>query len=84
MIAAEMPNRYKYISQRRQDTVAHKIKHLFGFRTNLVALMTQNGNNINRSISHEMANIPKNTLAPSSFSEYLKTLAASRNTSLAS
>lgn len=46
--------------------------------------MTQNGKIINLSISHEIANKPKHTLAPSSFSEYLKTLAASRNTSLAS
>lgn len=35
-------------------------------------------------MSHEMAKKPKKTLAPSSFSEYLKTLAASMKTSLAS
>ena len=46
--------------------------------------MTQRGKNISRSMSHETAKHPKNTLAPSSFSEYLKTFAASMNTSLAS
>lgn len=46
--------------------------------------MTQNGKNISLVTSHEIAKKPKNTLAPSSFSEYLKTLAASMNTSLAS
>jgi len=53
-------------------------------RANLVAFITQKGKNISRRMSQEMAKNPKNTLAPSSFSEYLKTLAASMNTSLAS
>lgn len=53
-------------------------------RTNLDALITQKGKNINRRTSHEMAKNPKHTLAASSFSEYLKTFAASMKTSLAS
>lgn len=53
-------------------------------RANLVAFITQKGKNISRRMSQEMAKNPKHTLAPSSFSEYLKTLAASMNTSLAS
>ena len=53
-------------------------------KTNLVALITQKGKNIRRSTSHETANSPKKTLALSSLPEYLKTLAASKNTSLAS
>lgn len=57
-------------------------------RADLDELMTQNsklkGKYINRSMSHETAKHPKNTLAASSFSEYLKTLAASMNTSLPS
>lgn len=53
-------------------------------RTNLDVLITQKGKKISRSTSHEMANNPKQMLAPSSFPEYLKTLAASMNTSLAS
>lgn len=53
-------------------------------RADLDELMTQKGKYINRSMSHEKAKHPKNTLAASSFSEYLKTLAASMNTSLPS
>ena len=53
-------------------------------KTNLVALITQNGKKISRSMSHETAKNPKHTLAPNSLPEYLKTLAASMNTSLAS
>lgn len=46
--------------------------------------MTQNGKKTSLSMSQETAKQPNSTLAPSSFSEYLKTLAASRKTSLAS
>lgn len=56
----------------------------FTMRTNLEVLITQNGKNTSRSMSHEIANNPKKMLAPSSFPEYLKTFAASMNTSLAS
>lgn len=52
--------------------------------TNLVALITQNGKKISRSMSHEIAKNAKHTLAPNSLPEYLKTLAASKNTSLPS
>lgn len=50
----------------------------------LVALMIQNGKYVNRSNSQERANSAKHKLAPNSFSEYLKILADSINTSLAS
>lgn len=53
-------------------------------RFNLDALMTQKGKNISLSTSHEMANDAKHRLALNSFSEYLKTFAASISTSLAS
>jgi hypothetical protein len=53
-------------------------------RTNLVALIIQKGKNTSRSMTHEMANSPNKMLALSSLPEYLKTLAASKNTSLAS
>jgi hypothetical protein len=53
-------------------------------RADLDELMTQKGKYINRSMNHETAKHPNNTLAASSLSEYLKTLAASMNTSLAS
>ena len=46
--------------------------------------MTQKGKNINRKMTQDIANNPKITVAPSSFSKYLKTLAASIKTSLAS
>jgi uncharacterized protein YlxP (DUF503 family) len=51
---------------------------------NLDALMIQKGKNISLSTSHEMANNAKHRLALNSFSEYLKTFAASIRTSLAS
>lgn len=57
---------------------------LISLRAYLAECMAQNGKIISLSISHEIANKPKHTLAPSSFSEYLKTLAASKNTSLPS
>lgn len=53
-------------------------------RADLDDLITQKGKNISLRMSHEKAKNPNNTLAASSFSEYLKTLAASINTSLAS
>lgn len=53
-------------------------------RANLEDFITQRGKNISRRMTHEMAKNPKETLAASSFSEYLKTLAASMNTSHAS
>lgn len=46
--------------------------------------MTQNGKKTSLSMNQETAKQPNNMLAPSSFSEYLHTLAASRKTSLAS
>jgi len=53
-------------------------------KTNLVALITQKGKKISRNMSHETAKNPKHTLAANSLPEYLKTFAASMNTSLAS
>jgi hypothetical protein len=53
-------------------------------RANLDAFITQKGKIISRRMSQEMAKNPKNTLAASSFSEYLKSLAVSINTSLPS
>lgn len=69
--------RYPKACIRKEFEINYKTLHL-------VVLMTQKGKYIRRSMSHERANNPKNTLAPSSCSEYLKTLAASKNTSLAS
>lgn len=46
--------------------------------------MTQNGKYMSLKTIQDIANNPKQKLAPNSFSEYLNTLAASRNTSLAS
>lgn len=68
----------------RKNKVLKKEMTLGGRIDNLEALMTQNGKIISLSISHDTANIPNNTLAPSSLPEYLKILAPSRNTSLAS
>jgi len=41
-------------------------------QANLVHLMTQKRKNINRRMTQDIANNPKITVAPSSFSKYLK------------
>ena len=60
------------------------LHNVFIIRAYLVDFMTQIGKKIRRNKSHVTAKHPKKTLAASSFSEYLKTFAASMKTSLAS
>jgi len=58
--------------------------NFYAMLADLEVLIIQKGNNIIRNITHEIAKSPKQMLAAISFSEYLKSLAASRKTSLVS